>query len=88
MKRLPGILTVASSVMLFASIPFMEHKVGYFGLVGGFPIIYFIGLAGLGLSAVVTLRAVKLNRYLLASQLLMLVMALWLFPIFIAQFAQ
>ena len=72
-------ITLVAFLLLAISIPQMELKPGFYGLIHSFPPTYFIGLVLLVLTFVVTL-VYNPNRKLLGLQTLGLVTALWAIP--------
>jgi len=80
-KRCSLVPTIAAVGLIIWGSLTAKFNIGFWGLFGGFPITYYIGLAGLGLSFVLALRDERPSRILLGCQLLAFVTALWLIPV-------
>ena len=81
-KHIPLALTIVAAVLLFIGAFNARLVFGDYGLISGFPVIYFIGLGLLTLAASLVWYYDDNHPRLLLVQLLMLIAALWLAPAF------
>lgn len=74
-------LTAASLLLWAHSILYARLEIGYFGLIHGLPVTYFIALAFLTSAAAVLWMSKGSHGRLLCLQLVILISALWLVPV-------
>ncbi|MFC2017870.1 hypothetical protein ACFLTQ_01015 [Chloroflexota bacterium] len=79
--RLSIILTIIALVLWSFSITQATLDIGYFGIIYGFPIIFFIALILLSIASFLLWRSSKDHSILLAFQTFILLVSLWLIPI-------
>lgn len=74
------LLTVLALALWAVSLVSLRLEIGHFGLVSGFPAIFFVSLAILTLAAVLLWVSPEKHHKLLFLQLMVLIVAVWLIP--------
>jgi len=81
LKRLPSYLTVVSILLLGGSLIPKVPDIASLGLFSYFPLTYFLGLAFLTVASVILWVSKEYHPKLMALQLLMLIVGLWVLPV-------
>ena len=75
------LLTILALLALSHSILFARFEIGYWGLINGLPITFFVGLALLTIASAILWASKEKHGKLLCLQLLILILALALVPL-------
>lgn len=79
-QQISVLLTIIALLFWLYSILHVRFEIGYFGLIYGLPVTYFIALAFLTIASAILWVSREKHGKLLCLQLLILVSALWLIP--------
>lgn len=82
-KRISILLTITALLLWAHSILYARFEIGYFGLINGLPVTFFIALGFLTIASVILWVSDENGGKLPFLQLLILVSALWLVPVVI-----
>jgi hypothetical protein len=85
-KQVSLILTILALVIWSFSITQAEFQIGKYGLIGSFPIIYFVALGLLTIASAILWTSEENHWILLLTQLCFLIISLWLIPVIIGGF--
>jgi hypothetical protein len=82
-KQISLLLTITALVLWSVSITQIKFEIGKYGIIGGFPLIYFIALGILTIASAILWTQKESHGILLLTQLVFLVVSLWLIPVLI-----
>jgi hypothetical protein len=80
-KQISVILTIIALVLWSFSITQVKFEIGKYGIIGGFPVLFFIALGILTAASCVLWTDKERHGKLLLTQLVFLIVSLWLIPV-------